>query len=47
VGDISSGDDFENWKRYVMIALSAKQKLPFIDGSYKKLDVDSPLLPYW
>lgn len=47
VTDVFSGDDFENWRRYVTIALSAKQKLSFIDGSYEKLASNSPLLPYW
>ena len=35
VTDVFNGDDFENWRRYVTIALSAKQKLSFIDGSYE------------
>ena len=47
VADMFGGDDFENWRRSVTIALSAKQKLPFIDGSYPKPDSNSPLLPYW
>jgi len=46
VADIFNGEDFDNWRRSVRIALSAKQKLPFIDGTYDKPDPDSPLLPY-
>ena len=30
-----------------MIAFSAKHKIALIDGSYKKPDAKSPLLPYW
>jgi len=29
------------------LLLSAKQKLSLVDGSYKKPDAGSPLLPYW
>ena len=47
VTDVFNGDDFENWRRSVTIALSAKQKLSFIDGSYEKPAANSPLLPYW
>ena len=36
VADLVNGDDFENWRRSVMVALSAKQKLTLVDGSYKK-----------
>jgi len=43
---IFNGEDFENWRRYVKIALSAKQQIAFIDGSYVKPGADSPLLPY-
>jgi len=46
VVDIFSGDDFENWRHSMTIALLAKQNLPFIDGSYFKPDPNSPLLPY-
>jgi len=45
--DIFNGEDFDNWRRSVRIALSAKQKLPFIDGTYDKPVPNSPLLPYW
>ena len=47
VADIFNGDDFENWRRSVTVALSAKQKLSLVDGSYKKPEAGSPLLPYW
>ena len=30
-----------------MIALLAKHKISFIDGSYEKPNANSPLLPYW
>jgi len=47
VTDIFNGEDFDNWQRSVMIALSAKHKTPFIDGFYEKPDASSPFLPYW
>ena len=47
VADLFNGDDFENWRRSVTVALLAKQKLSLIDGSYKKPDAGSPLLSDW
>ena len=47
VADIFNGEDFDNWKRYVRIALLAKPKIGFINGTYTKPDLSSPLLPYW
>jgi len=47
VADIFSGEDFDNWRRSVMIALSAKHKTSFVDGTYEKPAANSPLLPYW
>jgi len=47
VAELFNGDDFENWRRSVMVALSAKQKLSIVDGSYKKPDANSPLLSHW
>ena len=41
-----NGEDFNNWRRLVMIVLSAKHKIAFIDGSYGRPDANSPLLPY-
>ena len=47
IADIFNGEDYDNWKRSVLIALSAKHKIAFIDGSYEKSNAKSPLLPYW
>ena len=47
VADVSNGEDFDNWRRSVMIALLAKHKISFIDESYEKPNANSPLLPYW
>ena len=47
VTDIFAGDDYENWRRSVQIALSAKYKISIIDGSYEKPEAKSPLLPHW
>jgi len=46
VADIFNGEDYENWRRLVKIALSAKQKSSFIDGPYAKPPAASPLLSY-
>jgi len=46
VANVFNEDGFENWRRSVTIALSAKQKLAFIDGTYKKPEATSPLLPH-
>jgi len=47
VADVFHGDDYKNWKRSVTIALLAKQKTSFIDGSSTRPDTGSPLYPYW
>ena len=31
-----NGENFDSWKRSVVIALSAKHKLTLVDGSYSK-----------
>ncbi|XP_043687531.1 uncharacterized protein LOC122638746 [Telopea speciosissima] len=41
------GDNFPTWHRSMLMALEAKNKLPFIDGSLPKPDTDSPDLPLW
>jgi len=45
VADVFNGDDFENWRRSVTVALSAKQKLSLVDGSYKKPEAGSLCFP--
>jgi len=47
VTDIFTGEDYENWRRSVQIALSAKHKISIIDGSYEKPAANSSLLPHW
>jgi len=47
VADIFNGEDFDNWWCPVMIELSAKHKVAFIDGSYAKPGANSHLRPYW
>ena len=47
VTEVFNSDDFENWRCSVTIALSAKHKLSFIDGTYEKPAANSPLFPYW
>jgi len=46
IADTFNCEDFDSWRRSVLIALSAKHKTAFINGSYEKPDANSPLLPY-
>ncbi|XP_059289427.1 uncharacterized protein LOC132042934 [Lycium ferocissimum] len=41
------GTSYGNWKRGVLISLSAKNKLGFINGGCKKPAEDSPLFEQW
>jgi len=47
VADAFNDEDFDSWRRSVMIALSAKHQVTLMDGSYEKPEANSPLLPYW
>ncbi|XP_019240790.1 PREDICTED: uncharacterized protein LOC109220774 [Nicotiana attenuata] len=42
-----NGSCFGAWRRGIIIALSAKKKIGFINGSYTRPDVDSPLFIQW
>jgi len=42
-----NGINFGQWKRSCEVALSAKNKLSFVNGAYEKPGNDSPLLPLW
>lgn len=39
--------NYLSWNRSMIIALTAKDKIGFIDGTCKKPSADSPLLPKW
>lgn len=47
VSEPFDGTRFANWKRSVTIALSARNKLGFVDGSLPKLDVNSITFKSW
>jgi len=47
VSTLFNGENFDNWKRSVVIALSAKHKLALVDGSYPEPGTGSPLLVLW
>ena len=47
VSNVFTGDNFDNWKRAVFIALSARHKLGFIDGTTKPPGPTSPLHSLW
>jgi hypothetical protein len=41
------GENYEDWARAVQIALRAKKKYGFIDGTVKQLTDDSPDVENW
>ncbi|XP_019264693.1 PREDICTED: uncharacterized protein LOC109242281 isoform X3 [Nicotiana attenuata] len=41
------GSGYGVWRKYILIALSAKNKLCFIDGSLSRPKDDSPDSKYW
>ncbi|XP_074361896.1 uncharacterized protein LOC141702107 [Apium graveolens] len=47
VSDCFDGTGFGNWKRSMTIALSARNKLGFVDGSITKPTADSPMFKSW
>jgi len=47
VSNAFNGENFDNWKRSVIIALSAKHKLALIDGHCTNLGSTSPLFTFW
>jgi len=44
---VFDGTDFGSWKRAMMIALSTKSKLYFVDGSLQRPDPNSPNFKKW
>lgn len=42
VSVVLNGDNFNEWKRSMSLALSAKSKLGIVTGKYKILGIDSP-----
>lgn len=48
VSQLLNGENYSAWSRALIIALSAKNKLEFVDRSIPKPDgMDVNLLPYW
>jgi len=47
VANLFNGEGFDNWKRSVIIALSAKHKIAFIDGTSECPSSTSPLYTFW
>ena len=47
VANTFNGENYDNWKRSVIIALSARHKLAFIDGSCTRPEPRSPLFTLW
>ena len=45
--ELLNGINYGQWKRSCEVALSAKNKLSFVNGAYEKPPKGSPLLPLW
>ncbi|GJW24105.1 cysteine-rich receptor-like protein kinase 8 [Tanacetum coccineum] len=44
---LNRSDNYGTWKRSMLIALNAKNKLKLINGEYKEPPITSPLRAYW
>ncbi|XP_071713661.1 uncharacterized protein [Rutidosis leptorrhynchoides] len=44
---LSGSENYGNWKRSMMIALNAKNKLKFVTGEFKEPDKDSNIISLW
>lgn len=47
VASALTGDNFNEWKRSMTLALSAKNKLGFVNGKYKAPGTTSPYFDPW
>ena len=47
IAKLLEGDNYGQWSRSMRIALSAKNKLGFIDGTIKTSTEDDPRFPFW
>ncbi|PKI42648.1 hypothetical protein CRG98_036930 [Punica granatum] len=47
IGCVLNGDNYLTWSRVMLIALRARNKLPFIDGSLEKPEESNPLRERW
>ena len=47
VSSVFTGENFDNWKRSIIIALSARHKLGFIDGTCECPPTTAPLHSLW
>lgn len=47
INDVFDGTGFSNWKRSVLIALSARNKVCFVDGSFPKPDLTASTFKSW
>lgn len=47
VSSIFNGDNFDNWRWSVIISMSAKHKVAFIDGTCECPAATSPLFILW
>lgn len=47
VSTVFTGVGFATWKRSMILSLSAKNKLQFVDGSLPPPSENSPMFPKW
>ena len=47
VSQLLSGDNYASWKRSMLIALSVKNKMGFVDGTIKKPPPGDPMINKW
>nr|GEW75411.1 cysteine-rich RLK (receptor-like protein kinase) 8 [Tanacetum cinerariifolium] len=44
---LTGSDIYSSWKRSMMIALSARNKIKLINGEFEEPATDSPIRPFW
>ncbi|XP_060963732.1 uncharacterized protein LOC133033137 [Cannabis sativa] len=47
VSNVLNGSNYQSWKRGITMALAAKKKISFIDGSLPRTEIDNPSLNSW
>ncbi|GJU43194.1 cysteine-rich receptor-like protein kinase 8 [Tanacetum coccineum] len=44
---LSGSENYSTWKRSMMIALSARNKIKLVTGEFEEPEIDSPLRSFW
>ena len=45
--EVLTGNNYAQWKRSCEVSLSAKNKMPFVNGDFEKPASNSPFFPLW